>query len=233
MKRETKIIAVDAKGSDTKSTDLQNQPSQPDNNTINKKLTKVIRDYYKIPIAMVISVGTYLITRTIIPDEKIAWYFVEIFAFVMSLLVLWGISAAIQTNSEIKASIFLFTLVLLMFFLIKGYNEYDDVNTANVASGSELISFPNKVSIPILGLGTHTFLLKDIGDETGAFQFPEDDYYSFKISSGDYGYKIICMDEPGNPYPGSPKLRLPNKEHLVMNIVATKANQYVRITVHQ
>ena len=192
-----------------------------------KKLGKFLSYYYKIPITIAIAFVFYLVIRTIIPSENIIWWAVEIWAFVISLLVLWGLSEITKAKSKIGFSVFLFILVMFILFVIKGYNEHhvQEMSTRNVSA----ISIP--VSIPVLGPGTHIFFLKNIGDETGFFQFPEGDIYYYQISSDDYGYKIFFMDDPTNPFPGNPSLVLPDKEHAIINIVATKANQYVRVTV--
>jgi len=138
-----------------------------------KKLGKFLSYYYKIPITIAIAFVFYLVIRTIIPSENIIWWAVEIWAFVISLLVLWGLSEITKAKSKIGFSVFLFILVMFILFVIKGYNEHhvQEMSTRNVSAAE--ISIP--VSIPVLGPGTHIFFLKNIGDETGFFQFPEGD----------------------------------------------------------
>lgn len=200
-----------------------NQITQP-GGSAGKKLGKFLSDYYKIPISIAIALGFYLLIRSIIPSEHIVWWGIEGFALILSLLVLAGVSTATKTKLNIGTSVFLFLISMFLFFIIRGYNNHPEEDGSAMASKTEIL-------IPVLGPGTHTFFLKEVGDETGAFQFPEGGIYDYQISSGDYGYEIIFMDDPTNSFSGDPSLVLPKKEHAVINIIATKANQYVRVSV--
>jgi len=199
-------------------------PTAQPGDSAGKKLGKFLSDYYKIPIAMVIALVFYLVTRAIIPSEKITWWSVEIWTLVISLLVLWGVSEATKTKPEIGNSVFLFVLAMFIFFIVRGYNEH---HVEDVPDQSIL----NEISIPVLGVGTHTFLLKNIGDDTGFFQYPDGDNYSGRISSQDYGYDIQYSDN--TLYHGGPKVVIPPKPHGILKVVATSPNQYVRVVVHK
>lgn len=207
----------------TPGTQSPNQTTQT-GDSASKKLGKFLSDYYKIPIAMVIALVFYLVTRAIIPSERITWWAVEIFTFIISLLVLWGISQATKAKTEIGASVFLFILAMFIFFIVRGYNEH------HVEDVPDQSALTNEISIPVLGVGTHTFLLKKIGDDTGFFQYPDGDNYSGRISSQDYGYDIQYSD--GSLYHGGPKVVIPPKPHGILKVVATSPNQYVRVVVH-
>lgn len=206
----------------------QNTPDPDDEPkmTAGQKFGKFFSDYLMALVAMVIALVVYLVIRSIIPDG-IAWWAKEIWALVISLLFLWGFSAATKSKHKgIPAAVVLFILALFVYFMISGYAKYESGKEDDKKS-SEL---QNVADIPILDVGTHTFMLENIGDETGFFQFPEGRTYPYQISSGNYGYDIYLFGNP-NPFHGSATGVLPDVEHPAMNIVATKPNQLVRVTV--
>ena len=220
---------------------IVNQNQQPQNTTNNpnapdpddepkmnasQKFGKFFSDYLMALVAMVIALVVYLVIRSIIPDG-IAWWAKEIWSLVIPLLFLWGFSAATKSKHRgIPAAVVLFILALFTYFMISGYSKYES-NKPDDKKSSEL---QNVVDVPILDVGTYTFLLAEIGDETGFFQFPEGRTYPYSISSGDYGYNIYFFGN-NKPFPGSATGTLPDVEHPSLNVVATRPNQLVRVTV--
>lgn len=221
-----KIIVTSSQQPPT--TPNQNTPDPDDEPKITgrQKFGKFFSDYLMALVAMVIALVVYLVIRSVIPDG-IAWWAKEIWALVISLLFLWGFSAATKSHHKgIPAAVVLFILALFVYFMLSGYAKYES-NKPDDEKSSEL---QNVADIPILDVGTHTFLLENVGDETGFFQFPEGRTYSYQISSGDYGYDIYFFGN-NKPFHGSATGVLPDVEHPVMNIVANKPSQIVRVTV--
>ncbi len=191
-----------------------------------QKVGKFFSDYMMAFVAMIIALVVYLIVRSIIPNG-IAWWAKEIWALVISLLFLWGFSVATKSHHKgIPGAVILFILALFTYFMISGYSKYE----SNKPDDKKSAELQNVVDIPILGVGTHTFMLKNIGDETGFFQFPEGRAYPYSISSGDYGYDVYFFGD-STPYPGSADGVFPDVEHPVLNVVANKPGQIVRVTV--
>lgn len=95
----------------------------------------------------------------------------------------------------------------------------------------EVSATPNN-SVVTLVFGTQNFVLNNIGDETPWLQFPDCTKFGYQISSADYGYTLTFKGD-NTPYPGSPTLVIPHKEHPVFKVRATKPNQIVNITVWQ
>ncbi len=95
----------------------------------------------------------------------------------------------------------------------------------------EVSATPNN-SVVTLVFGTQNFVLNNIGDETPWLQFPDCTKFGYQISSADYGYTLTFKGD-NTPYPGSPTLVIPHKEHPVFKVRATKPNQIVTITVWQ
>ena len=194
-----------------------------------QKIQNILAGYYLVPIAIIVAAGAYLITRIIVP-AGVAWWAREIWALILSFLVLGGFSAANKTKSEIAWSVCLLIIALFVYFLVKGYTDNNQPVSDFGQNQGQVSDAPSKeVSIPILGVGTHTFRLEKIGDETGLFQLPEGSRFHYQISSGDYGYKIVFAD--GTSYLGSQNEKIPEKEHPVFNIIATVPGQFVRVTI--
>lgn len=85
--------------------------------------------------------------------------------------------------------------------------------------------------ITVLELGTNTFHLPNIGDETTWLQFPEKIKIKYGIASADYGYKVVYSD--GSIYEGSASNTFPDTKHGVFKILAKKQNQFITIVVDQ
>lgn len=88
-----------------------------------------------------------------------------------------------------------------------------------------------KISVTKLNLGTNVFHLPNVGDETPFMSFPDGIKVSYKISSSDYGHKIIYSD--GREFEGSPNGALPETRHALIKIRATKPNQFITVTLNQ
>ncbi len=88
-----------------------------------------------------------------------------------------------------------------------------------------------RMSVSSLTLGSNVFHLPNIGDETPFLSFPDGIKVSYKISSSDYGHKIIYSD--GREYDGGPNGDLPSTRHALIKIRATKPNQFVTITLNR
>ena len=208
-----------------------NAPKSPNGQLQNilEQIKQILGEYYLVPVAVIVAAGAYLITRIIVPIG-IVWWAREIWALILSLLILGGFSAAIKAKSEIAWSVCLLIISMFVYFLIKGYADNNNQSISSGSNKDQTLATPSKeVSIPIFEVGTHTFRLEKIGDETGLFQLPEGNKFHYQISSGDYGYKIVFAD--GTSYPGSPNVKIPEKEHPVFNIIATVPGQFVRVTV--
>ncbi len=191
-----------------------------------QKFGKFFSDYLMAFVAMAIALIVYLVVRSIIPDG-ITWWAREIWSLVISLLFLWGFSAATKSHHKgIPAAVVLFILALFTYFMISGYAKYES-NKPDDEKSSEL---QNVADIPILDVGTHTFLLENIGDETGFFQFPEGRTYSYQISSEDYGHDVYFWGNPRPVHNGADVI-FPDIEHPAINVMATSQKQLVRVTV--
>jgi len=214
----------------------QQPPTTPNQNTpdpdaepkmtAGQKFGKFFSDYLMALVAMVIALVVYLVIRSVIPDG-IAWWAKEIWALVISLLFLWGFSAATKSHHKgIPAAVVLFILALFVYFMISGYSKYEGGKEDDKKSAE----LQNVIDVPVLDVGTHTFFLENIGDETGWFQYPDGANYSGRISSQDYGYTIYYSDKTS--YKGGMKTKIPEKPHGILKVVADKPNQYVRVVVH-
>jgi len=188
-----------------------NQPSQSTSSLVGEKKVKVVNflsAYAKVPIAILISFGTYLLVRKVLPVE-IVWWLTEVLSFVLALIVIVAVDTATSKKNTIGLSVFLFTFLLFTFFIIKGYVEHEGVNT-KTETKAEVKYQPN---VKKYGQGTYSLhLLKNQKSGwitvTGAYNFNKEATLVVEYASGvivnswdhgkwrnEYTFKIINVSD--------------------------------------
>lgn len=178
-----------------------------------------------IILALLVSFPSYMLMYRILPTENIAWWALEIWTFVLTLIFLGACDAALKKNLQISSSVFLFILLIFLFRIIAGYSERPiSPPSAPPNVRSEVVS-PQR-----LDFGENVFYLEKIGDETKWLRFPTG-RFSYKISSSspDYNYYVLFSD--GRKFKGGEDVTLPYIRNLRMKLVATEPNQLISISV--
>jgi len=184
--RKTKNILV---GAENKSLDK----STKDANDKQDKIKSFLSAYVKVPIAILIAFGTYLLVRSLVPDE-IVWWGAEIIAFIFSLLVIVAVDAATSKKSTIGLSVFLFTFIFFSFFIIRGYVEHRDTETEAQTKTEQ------KYQPKVLEYGQGTHLLNLSKNQksawikvTGAYNFNKETTLVLEYASG----AVVNSWDPG------------------------------------
>ncbi|MBN2884383.1 hypothetical protein JXE04_00465 [Patescibacteria group bacterium] len=127
----TKVILVGAKD-DSLDKNVENNTNEK-----KEKIKQSLSVYTKVPIAILISFISYLLVRSLVPDE-IVWWGVELIAFILSLLIIVAIDAASSKKSTIGLSVLLFSFIMFSFFMIRGYTEHKDDVKDNISQVNKI-----------------------------------------------------------------------------------------------
>jgi|GEM_PF-3922852 len=177
--------------------------------------------------------ASFLLLRALAPG----WYFwiVVLISFIVSMLVLAAVDAAVIYKSGLGVAVTLF-IVIQAIILLVGHYGHHDANAQNdrekdppaaIAPVPRVVDQMNSSGFLILLNTSHVFQLKD-GEESPWFGAPENTLTEYTISSPTYNYRVYVSD--GTDYPGG--VQIPKKGHVYYKV---KANgpEFVTVTFNE
>jgi len=178
--------------------------------------------FFRIILSVILAVGAYFTARHFLP-QSLSTFWIEFSSLIISLLALKAISIAYGgRDNKVGNAVFVLMLAIFAWQLIDAYADYEPVTKSRGQ-----VSGTVKVETLLPRAEPYIYHLKEVGDRTPLLQGPPNIKFDYGLSSHNYGYHTYFND--GTDYPGDPKITIPEKKHLVMYIVATKPNQYIKI----